>query len=200
MRVTPFHDHRSRFLAGRFGLRLFLVSLAMLFGASLVGFFVVRWQLGQRHLWPGDLPSLPWELALSTAILVLSSVSMQSALNSIRAGRADSLRHGLLLTFLLGSGFLLIQVRAWIMWLVPIAQRWDYSDEYRFALTSFFVLTGLHALHVVGGLIPMAVVTRNAFVGVYSREWHPGVQYVATYWHFLGVVWLVLLAAMLLGR
>lgn len=199
MRVTPFLDHHNRFLAGKFGMALFLVSLGVLFAANLVGFFVIRWQLGERELWPSDLPSLPSALWLSTLILILSSMTMQWSLNSVRAGRSEHLRSGLLLTLLLGIAFLLIQTRSWLTWMVPIAQRWHESDSFRFALTGFYILTGLHALHVLGGLVPMAVVARNAFRDVYSPAFHSGVQYAAMYWHFLGAVWIVLLAAMLLG-
>lgn len=181
-------------------MRVFLVSLGMLFAASLVGFAVVRWQLGQRSLWPADLPPLPSGLLLSTLILIASSVTMQWALNGIRAGRGERLRSGLLLTMLLGIGFLLMQMRCWLVWLAPISQQWSQADEFRFALTSFYVLTGLHALHVVGGIVPMAIVTRNAFRDAYSADFFPGVQYTAMYWHFLGAVWIILYAALWIGR
>jgi len=54
------------------------------------------------------------------------------------------------------------------------------------------MLTGLHAAHVVGGLIPLAVVTVRAFRDRYSPAAFAGVAYTAVYWHFLTAVWLVL--------
>jgi cytochrome c oxidase subunit 3 len=199
MRDTPFSDQHSRFLAGVFGVRLFIVSLSMLFGASLLAFVIIRVQLEQKHLWPENLPDLPPLLWLSTGVLLVSSVTMQWALAGVRAGQSDSLRIGMALTMVLGAAFLMIQARCWLIWTEPISQRWMESDEYRFALTSFYILTGLHALHVIGGLVPMAIVTRNAFVGMYSAEHYAGVRYTAMYWHFLGAVWIVLYAAILLG-
>lgn len=199
MRDTPFSDHRSRFLAGVFGLRLFIVSLSVLFAASLLAFAIIRVQLTQKFLWPDNLPDLPPLLWLSTAVLAVSSATLQWALVSIRRGEQDSLRIGMALTMVLGAAFLLSQTRCWLIWMEPISQQWLHSDEYRFALTSFYILTGLHALHVVGGLAPMAIVTRNAFAGLYSAKHHPGVRYIAMYWHFLGAVWIVLYAAMLAG-
>lgn len=199
MRDTPFADHRSRFLAGVFGVRLFIISLTMLFAASLLAFAIIRVQLEQKHLWPDNLPDLPLLLWLSTGVLLVSSVTMQWALVSIRHDQQDSLRVGMALTTVLGAAFLLSQTRCWLIWMEPISQQWLDSDEYRFALTSFYILTGLHALHVIGGLVPMAIVSRNAFAGVYSAEHHSGVRYVAMYWHFLGAVWVVLYAAMLIG-
>jgi len=199
MRDTPFSDHRSRFLAGVFGVRLFIVSLTMLFGASLLAFVIIRVQLHEKRLWPENLPDLPPLLWLSTAVLLVSSVTMQWALVSVRRDELDSLRIGLALTTVLGAAFLLVQARCWLIWMEPISQQWLDSDEYRFALTSFYILTGLHALHVIGGLVPLAIVTRNAFAGMYSAEHHSGVRYTAMYWHFLGAVWIVLYAAMLIG-
>ena len=55
----PFRDRQMRFVAGRLGLKIFLISLAILFAASLLGFLFVRIELGRKHLWPADLPHLP---------------------------------------------------------------------------------------------------------------------------------------------
>ena len=199
MSKEPFSDRQSSFLAGKLGIGLFLVSLGMLFAASLVGFVVIRLELGHRGLWPGDLPPLPRALWISTAILILSSITMQWALHSIRAGRIDQLRIGMVATALLGFGFLLVQARCWLAWMEPVWQRWHESNESRYALTSFYILTGLHALHVIGGLIPLTIVTRNAFRGDYSSSFFPGVQYCAMYWHFLDAVWIVLFATLMIG-
>jgi len=191
MRITPFIDPRARFLAGKFGVGLFLVSLGVLFATSIVGYLVIRVQLGRD--WPDDLPSLPALLWLSTGVLVVSSGTMQWALHSVRHDRQRPFRAAMLLTTYLGIAFLLMQTWCWLEWLGPISQRWAASDAHRFALAGFYVLTGLHALHVIGGLIPMVMVTHRAMRDGYSSRFHPGVQFVAMYWHFLDAVWIVLL-------
>lgn len=195
-RRTPFGDQRSQFLAGRFGMGLFLSSLGMLFGATLLAFLVLRLEIGRA--WP-TLPALPAILWLSTLTIVVSSATMQWGLRSIRNDRRRALPSAMLLTFALGVGFLVMQTVAWLQWLVPAAERWGESNEWRFALTSFYIFTGLHAAHVVGGLIPMAVVTSRAMRGRYSSAAHSGVQYCTMYWHFLDAVWLALFASLLLG-
>ena len=53
----------------------------------------------------------------------------------------------------------------------------------------FYALTGLHAVHVLGGLVPLAIVTVAAYQGMYGRKKHAAVRYTAIYWHFLAVVW-----------
>ena len=62
----------------------------------------------------------------------------------------------------------------------------------------FYLLTGLHALHVVGGLVPLAVTTARAWQGKYTAVAHAGVEHVALYWHFLDVIWLVLFGVLVL--
>ena len=65
-------------------------------------------------------------------------------------------------------------------------------------LKLFYVLTGLHAAQVLGGLGPLAVVCRRPLAGSYRPGYHPGVRYCALYGHFLGAVWCVLFVAVYL--
>jgi cytochrome c oxidase subunit 3 len=170
----------------------------MLFGATLIAFLVLRIEIGRAGAWP-DMPPLPRVLWLSTLVIVISSGTMQLALKSIRRGARVGLKIGMLLTFILGAAFLMLQSLAWLAWIAPVTERWHESDEWRFALTCFYIFTGLHAAHVLGGLIPMSLVALRAIRHRYSPENHLGVQLCAMYWHFLAAVWLALLAVMLIG-
>ena len=58
--------------------------------------------------------------------------------------------------------------------------------------TILFVYVLLHALHVLGGMIYLALVTRNGLLGRYDHEYYVGVRHAAMYWHFLDVVWLMM--------
>lgn len=194
-RVTPFADPRDRLNAGTFGMRLFLLSLGILFAASVIGYVWIRLiAIGQRL----DLPTLPIGLWLSTAILLASSGSMQWALVAGRAGDAGRLRAAMVTTVALGLAFLLVQAWCWVAWAGPMRAALGETDH-AFLLTSFFVLTGLHAMHVVGGLVALGIVTARAFAGRYSAQSHAGVVYTAMYWHFLDAVWLVLFATLMVG-
>jgi cytochrome c oxidase subunit 3 len=86
--------------------------------------------------------------------------------------------------------FLLLQGANWLEFYLKIRAT-PLEGAY---LGMFYVLTGLHAAHVVGGLIPLGIVIYRAGRGRYSRNFHPGVRYVTAYWHFLDVVWCVLFA------
>ena len=174
---------------GRLGMRLFLLTLAVLFAASIAGYLVVR---SRAAAWPPPgMPRLPSGLWVSTLIILLCSASIQWALRSVRRGRQGTLRAGLLLTLMLGLGFLVSQTANWL-WLLS-AQIHGRPNLYAFTT---YMLTGLHAAHVIGGIILLIVVRIKAGRGQYSSDYHPGVEYSAMYWHFLDAVWLVMFAVM----
>jgi cytochrome c oxidase subunit 3 len=173
------------------GLRFFLLSLAVFFVAGLVAFFVLR---ATAPRWPraGEV-RLPVGLWASTAVLVLSSLTMHRATAAIRANRHPRFRRFMLLTTALGVAFLVLQVSNWAQMLnagLPVAAN--------LFVWLFYSLTALHALHVVGGLVPLTFVTGRAYAGGYSPGNYAGVRYCGMYWHFLGCVWLVLFGAMVL--
>ena len=61
------------------------------------------------------------------------------------------------------------------------------------------LIAGLHAVHVIGGLVCQVVVTVKAYRGRYWSLHHTGLTYSALYWHFLGGVWLIVFVALLIG-
>lgn len=185
----PPADHRI-VDAGRLIMGLFLASLAMGLGAILVFYFVMR---AQAEVWPPPgTPRLPTALWLSTALIIASSGTMHWAIHSVRRDRQRTLRFALLATLLLALGFVASQI---LNWLLAIAARMPPGLN-MFAVT-FYLLTGLHGLHVVGGLVPLGIVTARSYAGRYTRDDHRGVTYCAWYWHFVDVVWLIMFAALL---
>ncbi len=175
---------------GKLGFALFLASLGMLFAGSLVGYLVIR---VRADAWPPPgMPRLPSGLWISTALLLISSGTVEWAARAVRAGRSAG--PGLAATWALGAIFLVLQVVNWST--LMAADLTASSNLYGF---TFFMLTGLHGVHVIGGLIPMTVVTLEAFRGAYTPDAHGGVTYSAMYWHFLDGVWLIMFAAMVIA-
>jgi cytochrome c oxidase subunit 3 len=165
---------------------IFLVSLSVLFAASIVGYLMVRLRAAQ---WvpPGTAP-LPLGLWLSTLLLLLSSVTMHGAVLAIGGGKRALSTRLLLTTLGLGVAFLLSQTYNW--WrMVAVDAVLATKSLYAF---TFYMLTGLHALHVIGGLIPLARTTWRSHKGVYSWADFTGIRLMAMYWHFLDAVWIVL--------
>ncbi len=172
---------------GTLGMYLLIAALGMLFAASVVGYLAIR---AIHQPWPPPgFPELPRTLWLSTLAILLCSLTVHTALKGIRAGQQRRLRRDLVLTLALGVTFLALQCLAWYQIVRQIDAPTKNIGPY---LRLFYVLTGLHAVHVLGGLGTLAVVTRRAFAGRYTAEEHRGVHYSAIYWHFLDVVWCVL--------
>jgi cytochrome c oxidase subunit 3 len=170
---------------------IFLASLAVLFAASVAAYLVVR---ARAEVWPPpDMPALPRGLWVSTVVILISSGTIQGALASIRRGRYGALIGLLLITTLLGLVFLVSQAVNWA-WLISL-QATASAGLYMF---TFYMLTALHGLHVIGGLGLLVVVTAKAFVGRYSAGDHTGVRHAAMYWHFLDGVWLVMFVLLFL--
>lgn len=174
-------------------MRLFLASLSVLFLASIVGYLVIRLRAPE---WPPPgTPPLPFGLVWATLVLLVSSGTMHVAFKGARSGNGSLLRAGLALTFLLGVVFLVLQVHNWSV--LKAASVTAERDLYGF---TFFLLTVLHAVHVLGGLAGLGVTTAKAFRGAYSAENHTGVQLASMYWHFLDVVWVVVFVVLYLGN
>ncbi len=173
--------------AGTIGMVLLIFSLSMLFAASMFAYAYIRAQANQ---WPpAGLPRVPGSLWFSTAAILAASITIQLALNAVKRDDDKRLARYLLATMIVGLLFLLLQSLNWIEFYRELIKVTRLEGAY---LGMFFILTGLHAAHVVGGLIPLAVVYARAKKGRYSRNFHPGVRYATVYWHFLDVIWIVL--------
>jgi cytochrome c oxidase subunit III len=172
--------------AGMFGIGLLVVSLSMLFAASMVALLIVRAQAGA---WPPHgMPALPSSLWFSTVIILMASVAVHRAVGAVRRDDRRGLVRNLMATFVIGVLFLAVQSANWVEFYLAIRHT-QFLGAY---MGMFYFLTGLHAAHVVGGLVPLWVVLRRARAGRYSANYYPGVRYVGIYWHFLDVIWVAL--------
>ena len=177
---------------------LFLVSLAMVFATVVLAYIVVGLQLAQEGEWrPAGAPGLPNILLLSTGLLLGSSLTLGLASRSA-ARSATPARVGgwMLLTLALVVGFLITQAIAW----TDLVEA-DLGFRSSLYAWLFYILTGVHALHVLGGLAPLCIVTRNAFSGRYAadRFARRGLVYCGMYWHFIDVAWVILYLTLLWG-
>ncbi len=161
------------------------MALGMFFAASVVGFLLIR---ARQPEWPpAGSPPLPGGLWLATAVLVAGSVAAQLGLGAIRKGSQRGLRIGVTATLALTILFLAVQAMNWS----ELASEGLTPGRNLFGF-AFYMLTGLHAAHVVGGLVVLVLVGSKAFRGGYSAGYHPGVRSAAVYTHFLTAVWIVM--------
>jgi cytochrome c oxidase subunit 3 len=181
--TRPEHAGFSRH---RLGLYVFFASLTMLFGAAIVAFLITR---AQSPVWrTPEMPRLPHGLWLSTALVIVISATFQSAVFAVRKNKLAAL----VTRVRLGAGFA-------ALFLFAQLQNWRYMEHALSQVAvrtlypyTFYVLTGLHAAHVVGGFVPVAIVLHRARKREYSSSRHEGVSLCTEYWHYLGLVWLVL--------
>jgi cytochrome c oxidase subunit III len=175
------------------GMILLLVALGVLFAASLVAYVITRTQV---DVWRATgARELPAGLVASTALLIGASVAIQAAYESIRRNRHSELVRRLVLTLALAGAFLVGQAFNW----VRIArEELGAGPPTLFAFT-FFMLTGLHAVHVLGGFVPLGVVLARARQREYSSSRREGIKLCVQYWHFLLVVWFILVTTMYLA-
>ena len=183
----PEANRSSRVDARLLGIYFFIGSEIMLFGSFFTVYFFAR--VVANH---GPWPPAPYQDArpayvalLNTIILMTSSFTMHWALQSIKRNYRSGLIAGLLLTFLLGLTFLLIQAREYT--------RLGFSPRDLAFGSTFYGLTGLHGMHVFVGLNLLLYALIRAIRGHYSAEpeKHLGVEIPGIYWHFVDVMWIV---------
>jgi cytochrome c oxidase subunit 3 len=165
-------------------------TLSMLFGASVVGYLITR---SQNDVWKtASMPGLPLGLVASTVLLAALSGAMHVALRAVRQNRFETLQRALTVGLLLGLAFVVGQAEnRRSMYAAAIAT--DARTLYAF---TFYMLTGLHAVHVIGGFVPLLVVLGKAKRREYSSSNHEGVKLCLQYWDYLGVIWLILLGVL----
>ncbi len=161
------------------------LAVATSFFALILSAYSLRMELGD---WiPLTEPQLLWT---NTTVLVLASVAFQWTRNAAMRGDAAKLKPGLVITGLLTSAFLIGQYIAW--------QQLFASGEFITSNPSnafFFLLTGLHAMHILGGMYVWARATLKAFDG--ASDVRQSIELCTIYWHFLLLVWLVLFGLLL---
>jgi len=171
----------------KFALWLFMISIVMMF-AALTSAYIVRKGDGNWRMF--ELPVLFW---YSTAVVILSSVGMQIGVMAARKDQMAKLKWGLLSTFILGVLFLSGQFYSWKELIVGNVYFTGGNPSESF----IYVLTGVHWLHLVSGLIFLGIVLFDVLkLKVHSRNMNR-IEMCATYWHFLGGLWVYLFAFLL---
>jgi len=181
----------SRLSMRQLGVLVLFASMSVLFTALLVGFWFTR-LTSPNYREPG-LPDLPLGLLLSTGLIGLTSLAFWQAQLSVVKNQIDALKRWLLVAATMGVLFLLTQSANWFAMRPP-------SDANSLYLATFFLLTGVHALHVIGGFVPLGFVIHHAFRRHYSSSSHEGLTLCAQYWHYIGAVWVVLVTMLYFGN
>jgi cytochrome c oxidase subunit 3 len=177
------------------GAWLLIASLSIFFLSSIVLYVLY---IAARLSQTGQKQSLelPASFIPSTLLLVGVSVALEIAYRAARRDRVRTVKRAMIGACIMGIGFLVVQGDGMKRLLDGMAASQTPSESV-YAYT--FVLAFLHAAHVVGGIIGLWWTTRNAMRGRYDHERSFGLKFCALYWHFLDVVWVVLIASFLIA-
>ena len=165
------------------GLMALLATVSMLFAAFTASMIVRR---GGSDWVPIALPSVVW---INTILLAGSTVAVELARAAVRREASDQSVRWLLAGGVLGTLFLFGQVQAWRDW---VAQGVFLPTSPHASF--FYMLTAIHGAHVVGGLGAILWTLRRSVSGAYTRASHAGLTHMAIFWHFMGAIWVYLLA------
>jgi cytochrome c oxidase subunit III len=168
----------------KFALWLFIVTVAMLFGAFTSAYIVKRGDTGWAEI------VLPWHFTLNSFIIILSSATLVFATRAARKDQLEITRLLVILTTIFGIAFLAGQMLAYRE-LVALN---EYFTGGNVSHSFIYVITGVHAVHVLGGVVFLLITLLEAFkLNIHSKNMNL-LEMCATYWHFLGVLWLYLFA------
>ena len=173
----------------KFALWLFLVTVLMVF-AALTSAYIVRQAEGNWLEY--EFPEIFW---ITSGIVLLSSVSVQAAYFAAKKDNFLGLRIWMVLTVLLGIAFLVGQ---WYSWVALVDREVFFVGNP--AGSFLYVFTGLHAVHLISGVIFLIIVLISTFrYKVHSQALNT-LEMATTYWHFLGGLWLYLFLFLLLNH
>jgi cytochrome c oxidase subunit 3 len=176
---------RSALPTAKIGLGVFLAVVGCLFSLFTSAYLM---RMGLSDWRPLPLPRLLW---LNTGVLVLSSVALQCAVVAARRGQVDMVRLGLATAGLTALAFLAGQLMAW---------RQLTEDGYLLASNPansfFYLITAMHGLHILGGLVGLGRTSAGAWNGTRPERLRLSVELCAMYWHFLLFVWLCIFAVL----
>jgi cytochrome c oxidase subunit 3 len=170
---------------GKLGIWLFLASEVMLFGALFSTYILLR--VGAAE-WPHGELSIKLG-AINTVILICSSVTMVMSWASLKLNNFSKARLYLLITIVLASVFL-------------VNKYFEYADHFARGegpwhntfLAIYFTLTGLHGLHIIGGIVVMLYLLGPG-AGLWKKnpeQYTNRIEYTGLYWHFVDLVWIFL--------
>jgi cytochrome c oxidase subunit III len=176
------NQQRKRIHPHKFTMWVAIGSIVMMF-AGLTSAFIVK--SNQTSWVPVTIPMVFW---ISTAVIIASSITIQLALRSFKQRGMNQYRGLIALTLVLGAAFVLLQ---WMgfqdLWSQKITFTGSGAGQF------LYVIFGLHAIHVIGGVITLIVMFIRAFIGKTKLYSSVPVEVAAIYWHFVDLLWIYLL-------
>jgi len=186
---TVVMEQRKRIHPHKFTLWVGIASIIMMFAGLTSAYIVKR---NQPNWVTFEVPQIFW---YSTAVIIISSITLFQALKAFKQREVQRYRSLVITTLVLGVLFVIMQV-------IGFSQLWakGMTLQANVSFSFLYIIIGLHALHVLGGIIALLVLFLKAFSNkVRSYDLVP-VELVSTYWHFVDFLWIYLLIFLLMIR
>ena len=175
------NEQRKKIHPHKFTLWVALGSIVMMFAGLTSAYIVKR---DQPNWTTFSIPRAFW---YSTATILVSSVTIQMALKAFKERDMLKYRNLLTLTMVLGIGFVVLQ---WLgfrsIWSLGITFRGSGGGQF------LYIIAGLHALHVLGGIVALIIMFIKAYASRVRRYNSVPVELMSTYWHFVDLLWVYL--------
>lgn len=174
----------------KFAMWIAIGSIIMMFGGLTSGYIVRR----SQGNW--DVFSLPPAFYVSTVLILLSSLTLALASRSFKQRRMGLHRAMVVLTFVLGVAFAVLQYAGFKELYLQLNGRWNNNVSFQYLI----VIVLVHALHIIGGVLALFYLFVKTFsrrIKTYSTT---GIEIVSTYWHFVDILWIYLFIFFVLNR
>lgn len=182
-------EQRKKIHPHKFTLWVAIASILMMFAGLTSAYIVKR---SQANFLEFELPLAFW---YSTAAIIASSVTIWMAQKKFRGRNMAAYRKLLTVTFILGLVFVMLQVLGF----TSLAKA-GLTLQKNVSVSFLYVIIGLHAAHVIGGVIALMVMFLKAFRSKVKSYSAVPIEVMATYWHFVDVLWIYLLVFLLAVR
>lgn len=180
--MTVSTEQKNKIHPHKFAMWVGIASILMMFAGLTSAYIVKRGQAAWQEV---QTPAIFWA---STAVLLASSVTMQAALRAVKQRAMREYRLLLLATLALGIVFVVLQYLGF-HWLWTRGVRFEGSGAGQF----LYIIFGLHALHVLGGVVALTVITARQYLSRTRSYASTPAEVVSVYWHFVDVLWIYLL-------
>lgn len=178
----PVHPHK-------FTLWVAIASMVMMFAGLTSAYIVKR---SQANWVTFELPMAFW---ISTAAILVSSATLHLGLKAFRAREMQRYRNLVVMTLVAGAMFVFFQI-------IGFQQLWEsgLTLQKNVSVSFLYVIVGVHAIHVVGGIVALVVLFIKAFSKRTRSYDVVPVEVMSTYWHFVDFLWIYLLIFLLFIR
>ncbi len=175
------NTQRKKIHPHKFTMWVALGSIVMMFAGFTSAYIVKRQQPGWTTF---DIPRAFW---YSTAVILISSVTAQMSVKAFKERNIRAYRNFITATAILGLVFIALQIAGfWSIWKSGITFSGSGAGQF------LYVIAGLHVLHVLGGVIALAVMFVRAFSATTRNYDSVPIEVASTYWHFVDLLWIYL--------